>query len=191
MKINKNHILKFLILVLYFNMTASLKLEILNKNPNQEYSPEKTPDLIKEMFKKIKRGNGQDSDIYFQCLNLMTKSKNAETMKTLWDNIKRTQTEPQPGNIKREFFSSFIRSTPEQVTVEDVTKDCSKTLKDSIMEKSELENSQIQKELKDMLYPYFARPNPYVGGKNIITAFTGVHRDSMEARELIPKLNAK
>jgi hypothetical protein len=191
MKVTTKLILKFVLVALCFNLHITVKLEVLNTNPSQEYQPDKTPGIIKEMFNKIKKGDGKDTDIYRECLNLLTNNKNSETMRALWDKIKNSQLAPQPGKIERKFFSSFVNSTPEEVLVEGVKKDCSKSVTDCLMELTEIENANKQKELKDIVYPYFNRPNPNVGGKNIVTAFTGVHRDSMEARDLIPKLNGK
>lgn len=191
MKVVKNHFVKILVIVSCLNMLYTIKVNTSNKDVkiSREYSPEHTPGVIKELFLKIKKGDGKNSDIYTECLNLMTNAKNADNMKLLWDNIKASQIAPKPENVQRKFFSDFTKSLSEQVLVDDMKRDCGKTVIEEMMERSELESDKIQKQIKDLVQPYFPRSNPYQSGKNLVTAFIGVHRDTTEGRELIPKLN--
>ena len=193
MKVANNFIIKLLLLAFLVNVEISTKIKTSSKDISisQDYSSEHTPGVIKEMFKKVKKGDGKDSDIYFACLNLMTNAKNVESMRTFWEIVKKSQTAPQPKLIERLFFSTFVESTPEQVTIDGNSRDCSKSITEAMIVMSELENSQKQKELRDIVSPYFLRPNPYANGKKVITAFIGVHRDTVEGRELIPKLNSR
>ena len=186
---------KFFMIVLVFmsclNQLYMIKVSNSNKEVkiSKEYSPEHTPGVIKELFQKIKKGDGKNSDIYSECLNLMTNQKNADSMKLLWDNIKGSQIAAKPEVIQRKFFSEFAKSLGDQVTVDDMKRDCGKSVVEEMMERSEFESDKIQKQLKDFVQPYFPRTNPFQSGKNIVTAFIGVHRDTSEGKALIPKLN--
>jgi hypothetical protein len=77
------------------------------------------------------------------------------------------------------------------VIVEGVNKSCKVTVGENLMELSEIQNISKQRELQQIIYPYFPSNTEAIKGKNIVTAFIGVHRDSYVSRDLIPKLNGR
>ena len=153
------------------------------------FDPVLSPTVIGDLFQKIKKLNVNDSDLYNTCVKMSLESKNEENMRTLWNNIRLSQVANPPSFIKRDFFREFILSFEDSVKVDGMPRKCDSILKKNIIDQSEFESKKKQDELKDNVSPFFPSTKTLQLGKNIITAFIGVHRDSDIAANLIPKLN--
>ena len=154
-----------------------------------DFMPTLTPTVIGQIFKVIKKMKANDSDLQDECVKILTGTKNEENMRTLWTKIKDSQMATPQGIIKRDFFREFILSNEEGLVVEGLERKCKDIVVKNIIESSEFENEQKQRELKEIVYPYFPVKVKSYSGKNIITAFIGVHRDTSVGASLIPKLN--
>lgn len=206
MKIVNNQNLKFFILAVILAMVISKNL-LKNKNadplpsgssaPSTEvkidsnYNPSHTPTVIRDLMLKVKKQDPKDNDLHAECLKLMLGIKNNELMSIFWDGIKKSQLTPN-AKIGREIFANFINANTDGVVVEEgPRRDCNKIVGANLIDNSEFENPKKQKELNDIVYPYFPRPIKRITDKNIITAFIGVHRDTEEGKNLIPILNGQ
>jgi hypothetical protein len=195
MKINIKLILSFS-LILSLSILNCLKISKNNNSLNNnhvylssEYDPKNSPSVLKELLGKVKKLNPENSDLFRECVNLMVNSRYTEAMKTLWDSIKNKLMAENPGKLERSFFVNFINSTDESLVVEKQTISCKNVMNKNLMELGEMDNFHKQREFENLFYPYFAVQRSAVNGKKIITAFIGVHRDSVVAANLIPKLN--
>ena len=190
---------KFVFGILVFTFLCSVMFAVkIQKSENKEitlgseYVPQHSPTVIRELMRKVKKLNPKDSDVHDACLDLMLNSKNGESMKKFWDALKVTQTDANKSKeIPRQIFKDFIESTNELVIVDGVTKSCKLIVGENLMELSEIQNISKQRELQQIIYPYFPSNTQAIKGKNIVTAFIGVHRDSDIAKGLIPKLNGR
>lgn len=164
---------------------------ISNSNNPADYNPVDSPSVIRELFKKIKKLSPKGSDIHEECLNLIVNEKNMEDMKTFWNELKASQEKEPPEKMKKKYFSSLINSTEEGVEVDGRKMDCKTVVGQNLMDTSEIENNDKQNELATVVYPYFHHDPPKVTGKNIITAYLDIHRDSEGGRTLIHNLTKK
>jgi hypothetical protein len=80
-------------------------------------------------------------------------------------------------------------SNEEGLVVEGVERKCKELSQKISLKPVNLKMKKKQHELKEIVYPYFPVKVKTYSGKNIITAFIGVHRDTAAGTNLIPKLN--
>jgi len=148
--------------------------------------------VISEVLKKIKIPN-KDKDIYEQCIELSLNANSNTAMQKLWNLWGKIDF---PGNepIKKEPIDIFIGEAMTEVNVEvqnqgekSKTKmNCAKSVKQTTVGEF---NENMQKDLREILGPYFKPVNTDPKAKNIITAFISTYRYTNTGMRLIPQLN--
>ena len=198
MILNKNFLCGLIVLLISFSIICAIRVsknKETNKDVNMspEFQPQHTPAVIRELFQKVKKLSPALSEAHESCLDLMLSAKNGEQMKHFWNDLKNSQIDTSPNKaISRKLFHDFVVSTNETVKIDEVPKPCMDIVTNNLMDLSEIDNATKQKELGEIISPYFPgdKKASTSSGKNIITAFIGVHRDTDIAKKLIPKLNA-
>jgi hypothetical protein len=193
MKMIKNLIFGLTFISLTLNIVTAIKIkseDVKDVNLGSQYSPQHHPAVIRELFRKVLKLNPIDSDVRDMCMDLMINGKNNEALSQFWTKLQETQSSTTiKQKWSRDLFKNFIQGTSEAVNVENIKKSCTDVVQKNLMDSSDIENIDKQRELQAIVYPYLPASKLAKGGKNIITAFIGVHRDTDAGRELITKLN--
>lgn len=193
MKIIKTFIYGLTLLSITLNIISGIKIQkevVKDVNLGSEYNAQHHPAVIRELFKKVQKMNPTEKDVKDMCFDLMINPKNNEALSNFWHKMQETQASVTISQKwSRDLFKNFIKDTSESVVVENIKKSCNDIAKKNLMDAGEIDNLDKQRELQAIVYPYLTKVTKPKGGKNIITAFIGTHRDSDVGRELITKLN--
>lgn len=185
MKINTHYILIQLLAVsLLVGSIVNIKL----KAPLSDYSRTDTPDVLREMFKIVKKANPNESSMYDECLKVMLTSKNETGMKAFWESLKTISCKYRE-EVKKDYFVTFVNGNLDQIKVDNVDVECKAVITRNFIANSEIQGDSIQRRLRDAFAGYFDCPTTAGKMKGIITAFIGPHRGLAENTNLFKVLN--
>lgn len=183
MKINIQF-LKLLAVLFVINQVLSVKINA----PASDYSRKDTPDVLKSMFKIIKKANKEESQMFDECLKVMLVPKYETAMKAFWESIKTISCKFRE-DVKKDLFSNLVGSTQESIKVENVKEDCKTIVQRNFIPDSEISSMEIQRKLRDQFAVFFDCPSTAGKNKNIITAFLGPHKGHHENSKMYQVLN--
>jgi hypothetical protein len=183
MKINI-HFLKLLAVFLMISSVFNVKI----KAPVSEYSRTETPEVMRAMFKIIKKANKEDSQMFDECMKVMLAAKYETAMKAFWESITNISCKLRD-DVKKEFFSNFVGNTQETMNVDNVKEDCKAVVLRNFIPDSEISSVEIQRKLRDQFTVFFDCPSTAGKNKNLITAFLGPHKGNEENKKMYHVLN--
>merc|ERR1711976_56375 len=154
------------------------------------YDPATTPMIIRELFDNAKRFNLLEGEEFKKCQELAFKQRYAKSMRDFWTSLGKHMKDKK--EFSRDTFMPYIEVIDDTLLSNGKTVECKDSFVKNLLPESDFKNINKQRSLQDILFPYFGT-NTKVVGKNFITAFTGVHRDTENSPsgELIPRLNKK
>jgi hypothetical protein len=172
--------------------TASNQVKTFLRNEAKssgEYDTSISPELLYMMLSKARKLYPKEPDAEKKCLKLGTASnKYDKILRELWGKVGESVTKNTP--IRKDFFSAYIQQVIEEVEDSANNKkiNCQTLMLSNLLDDGEFSNNSHQKELRSIVDSFFPQPTGKKGGKNIITAFIGPHRDTPNMN-LFSKLN--